>query len=580
MELNGYADMWSIIAPAEPEQLPEVCPAVLRRRPPVLRLTVVAVLGVGYLLLVNGYWHFQPDSAVYLTLGRNLAEGRGYVFNGVPHTKYPGGMGCYLAALMQVSRSFWWLNAVQCVTLLAGLGVLYLALGRVATRSTALLVVLLTGVAFWYHEYACSQMSEGPFILLSNSAVLLLLICRSGRTGWGRAVFLLLLCAAWAAAFWFRVLAAFWLVPFAAALLLEGRNNRNPRERIGSVVLICVVVVGAFGLYHAWARGGPAVPDGAHPTPYRPDWFGALALRLWRWPRWFSLLLCPPWAALRGMGVPDALVTAGDWLCLGVVLAGCWRALRRGQILVATAPLFLAPMALVGMGWKVTWGRYGVSILPLAILCFLMGLRELGELARRPRVRRALLWAGVLGVLLPNLAILAGNVVVQRKPDFYAHYRAGAWADLMGIMRYLQEQPAEERIGTPDTAVLQALPFAGGTSCRRVLWQPRGGWDDNPEGLVALARREGLTYLVTKDWAQPWPVWHVPPRWTGRGERDGPYHLLWRYVREEGRIETVPVPASRRWPRRVPGMSGRSKEAPSPARASGRGCICRARSLR
>src|SRR5215207_9221390 len=39
-----------------------------------------------YLAGFNGQWRVSPDSALYASLGRNLAEGRGYTYQGERHT--------------------------------------------------------------------------------------------------------------------------------------------------------------------------------------------------------------------------------------------------------------------------------------------------------------------------------------------------------------------------------------------------------------------------------------------------------------------------------------------------------------
>src|SRR4051794_1665275 len=53
------------------------------------KLTAAVVLL--YLVAFNGRWRLDADSALYLTIGRNLAEGRGFTYHGRPHTlAYPG----------------------------------------------------------------------------------------------------------------------------------------------------------------------------------------------------------------------------------------------------------------------------------------------------------------------------------------------------------------------------------------------------------------------------------------------------------------------------------------------------------
>ena len=44
-----------------------------------------------YVAGFNGLWRMQPDAALYLSLGRNLVEGKGYTYLGQPHhLVYPG----------------------------------------------------------------------------------------------------------------------------------------------------------------------------------------------------------------------------------------------------------------------------------------------------------------------------------------------------------------------------------------------------------------------------------------------------------------------------------------------------------
>src|SRR5690606_12526597 len=55
------------------------------------RAYLFAALGVIYLIGFNGQWRIEPDGALYLILGQNLAAGRGYTFLGEAHQlAYPG----------------------------------------------------------------------------------------------------------------------------------------------------------------------------------------------------------------------------------------------------------------------------------------------------------------------------------------------------------------------------------------------------------------------------------------------------------------------------------------------------------
>src|SRR5256885_16682902 len=55
------------------------------------RYWLFAAVIVVYLAGFNAQWRLEPDSALYLSIGRNLAEGQGYTFHGTPHRlAYPG----------------------------------------------------------------------------------------------------------------------------------------------------------------------------------------------------------------------------------------------------------------------------------------------------------------------------------------------------------------------------------------------------------------------------------------------------------------------------------------------------------
>src|SRR5947199_57359 len=67
------------------------------------------LLAVAYLISFNGQWRIEPDSALYLSLARNLAEGKGYTYLGAPHhLAYPG-LPAVFAVLMKIcgARAMW-----------------------------------------------------------------------------------------------------------------------------------------------------------------------------------------------------------------------------------------------------------------------------------------------------------------------------------------------------------------------------------------------------------------------------------------------------------------------------------------
>src|SRR5687767_10685586 len=49
------------------------------------RRWIFAGLALLYVAGFNAQWRLEPDSALYLTIGRNLAERKGYTFHGKSH---------------------------------------------------------------------------------------------------------------------------------------------------------------------------------------------------------------------------------------------------------------------------------------------------------------------------------------------------------------------------------------------------------------------------------------------------------------------------------------------------------------
>lgn len=543
------------VIPPEPQKIPDLAPPIARRHLRLFACLGACLVCAAYLLMVNRYWHFTPDSAVYLTLARNLVAGKGYVFNGVHHTKYPGGMPFLLSLLLRASNEFVWLNLAQCLIMLAALAVLFLALRLVADPATSVLIVLLTASSFWVHEYACTPMSEAPFLLLSSLAVLLLLLFVRSRRERCKGLLLVAVCAAWVAAFWFRVIACFWIGPFTATLLLGCRASHPLKKRILNAGIFALVVVLTVTIYYWW--GGTESKPLPHLRPYAHRTKGrAIVPRTTRLPRWPLLVLCPPWETVGRARLPGPAVTTAQWLCLAVVLLGSWRAVGRGQVLVASSILFFIPFALSGPGQKATSGRYAIGVAPFVILLFLLGLGAVGEFMQKRIHRRLsrglLLSAGTMAVLVPNVLLLAGDIWVQRQSDFYTAYRAGAYAELMGIVKWLSEKGVREPVAAQSMRAYAAVPCLSGL---RSVWIPKTVTVDSPERssrLTEYARQARVRYLITPDPTQPWPVWHLPRHYVGGPKRTGPHWQLWEYHSNEGRLRKLEVEPSREWPTKLP----------------------------
>jgi hypothetical protein len=120
-----------------------------------------------YLLGFNAQWRVEPDSALYLTVGRNLAEGHGYTYHGQPHhLAYPG-----LPLLFSgIFKLFGTRTLVPSLVVMLLIGAATLALTYrlfllYAGRPTAVLMTFGLGISRLFYRYCFELLSDMPFLL-------------------------------------------------------------------------------------------------------------------------------------------------------------------------------------------------------------------------------------------------------------------------------------------------------------------------------------------------------------------------------------------------------------------------------
>jgi hypothetical protein len=131
------------------------------------RRKLVAGVFVLYLLGFNGQWRLDADSALYLTIGRNIAEGRGYTYHGDPHNLAYPGMPWLFAGLFKVFGTNTLVPA-QVVMLGCGLATLALTYRLFllhAGRPTAVLITLVVGLSRTFYRYSFELLSDMPFLM-------------------------------------------------------------------------------------------------------------------------------------------------------------------------------------------------------------------------------------------------------------------------------------------------------------------------------------------------------------------------------------------------------------------------------
>ena len=101
--------MWAISTPSlhipVPGSADESCALKANQQPVALlawidqhRRQLFLCLAALYLLGFNGQWQIEPDSALYLTLARNLARGLGYTYHGAPQNlAFPGSLAATIS---------------------------------------------------------------------------------------------------------------------------------------------------------------------------------------------------------------------------------------------------------------------------------------------------------------------------------------------------------------------------------------------------------------------------------------------------------------------------------------------------
>jgi hypothetical protein len=130
------------------------------------RLCFAAVLGL-YLAGFNGQWRIEPDAALYLSLGRNLAEGRGYTYLWKSHhLAYPG-LPWMIAATFKLfgSAHFWPAHLLMLLIAFATLAFVYRLFFLYAGARMAGLVTLGVAVTKTFYRYAFEMRSDMPFLL-------------------------------------------------------------------------------------------------------------------------------------------------------------------------------------------------------------------------------------------------------------------------------------------------------------------------------------------------------------------------------------------------------------------------------
>jgi 4-amino-4-deoxy-L-arabinose transferase-like glycosyltransferase len=484
--------------------------AALPLAPPSSRrgwwLSAIA-LSVVYALSVNNQWAISPDGALYLTLGRSLAEGRGMEFNGAQWWGIPPVLPLLIAACrLAVGSNYWLVNLLlsACGVLMAWLAAR--TVERRGARDLAIPVFLITGFSAYLFITSTRIQTDVLFACLVALGLYGFVCAASGSSAWaavGGALALL-------AAAMTRLPGLIFLVGAVAGLLLTFWRPGYV-WRVLAAVLAAVVVGAVFWLWAQHIR--TLAPPGA------ADYLEAVQIHSTT-----SLQILGA-TFLKGLrNFPTAIFAAilGQQITLWVTLWPTLLILLGFVVLAQRRQWILILPVIFYIGFLLVWGqsavarRYLLPAMPYLVYALLVGVQTAAAWLRRHRPAPALVRpAGRTAILIVTVLCLAislpkigREIFWMRHPRFYGVLEHGRWQGVVDMAEYLRRQghPETDEVVTPEGSVVHYL--SGLRFAVRPIWQNHGPWDPNaiPPAIYAKAAVESGAQFVAvptdkKEWS-------------------------------------------------------------------------------
>jgi len=458
-----------------------------RPYPPLARrwLPAAAVaVGLLYALAVNGHWAIRSDSARVMTLGRNLAEGRGLVFNGTPLPSAAPLVPAVVAGsrLLAGRHALWLANALVSLcgigTALAGLGIVNRMVWTRRTKAAriqlAMGTFLVASVSARLFDDATVVSADVPTAFLATLGIYAFVRSRDGHWAW-----CLLGAAAFAAAAAARWEALVLYPPVAAAVVLDRKAPGRSKRLLGTLVA-SAVIAGVTGLWF-YGTGGRWPAGAGADSSLLPSWLTAGAAD--RWAHVAANLARTPLAVAEVL--TDQELAGANTVLAVLALVGLLVAAGRRWWMIALPAAVYAAWLVVRPGH--ISGRALVPVLPLVTCCLLAGTRWTVSAAvrwiRSGRVRRAAPRVITLSIIVICMSISlpkdVRTIVWARREHFYSLYAHGKWRGLVEVSEVLARRgrPDIDTVAAPHPAVVHYL------SRLRVVTGPLGMYDGRPFGL-------------------------------------------------------------------------------------------------
>ena len=209
----------------------------------IIACVIVATL---YLVAVTNQWWPTPDSALYQSLGRSLAEGRGYTFNGETNVAASPGLPMILAGISCLfGSSFLVFNLFITLCGLGAIILTYLTLVRMGNRRTAILATLLCALSYRFFLNSHKILTDIPFVLVFWA--ILYCVVRFQTGGWFWLILSVLLCGFAAA---LRIPGVPLIGCLSAGLIIDRSKLTVKRTRvIAGIAIFAAAAAGIIALY-------------------------------------------------------------------------------------------------------------------------------------------------------------------------------------------------------------------------------------------------------------------------------------------------------------------------------------------
>jgi hypothetical protein len=436
-----------------------------------------------YLAGASPRWQIEPDGALYLMLGENLAEGKGYTLFGEPHAFVPPGFPLFLAAMMRAGGGMYWLNLGLALATIAAVAAGLAWLRAAAPPAAVLPVGAAFAVANMLMFASQNVLSDVPFVLLTFIGFWAYLRALAGRSRY----FWLGTAALWASC-WVRV-AGLALAGSAVVGLWFPPRKVSWRTVLAHSVLLATGLAATAVLFHHCFSGAqrtslPQLTYVAGLARWR-----VLDRSPWEWLVWPLVNVyhsgSPLGRALSGQDMPHPVA----WLLFAVpVLVGMGVSWTRGSRLGVVVALGYAGGILT---LRPMIARYFLPLLPLLMLYLFEGVERL---VRFVPAGRRLAPRVALGFLL---VLSAMNLAKDCKAVYRAHDpswppKRALYCEAAAVLRQ-RAAPGERFLGGGEAgnilSRLSGVPY-------RDLYPVFGERRPDAGEIVELLRRIDVRWVV------------------------------------------------------------------------------------